>query len=365
MPGVRVESGNLFFFFAYDIGFDVRLGEAGRLCEGVESPGIRGLRPAPAHLQYRPKPLVVSHAPVVLGTPSGPIRLDASAKLFDFGGLSVTLSLPVSGMPWDEYVGTAIALENDPRLEAGARTIAERLFEAVRPAVARPSFTDLAEEYALWHVGRFSPGMTGSEALAALGNDVARLLMLEGGAFAPEALPEIVGNPVRYYENDLFLAEWDAAFVYDPKYQDTLEVVEFVNVQMLELRFFDRMLHAAIDEMGEEIRRRRRLPSIFLDPYGKPLRRLSELKLDVTLLRERTDNTLKMAGDAYLARIHEAVRRKAGADRWEATIRDQLRTLEDIYAVLNNRAAAARSEALETIIILLILIEIGMGLFRH
>jgi hypothetical protein len=361
---VRVETGNLFFFFAYDIGFDIRLGEAAALCRGVESPGLTGSRPAPAHLQYRPKPLVVPLGKVTLPGGAAPVALDASAKLFDFGAMSVTLSLPVADMAWAGYVDTAVALENDPRLAVEAEAIARRLFDAVRPAVARASFADLAEEYALWHVGGFSPPMRGTEALSALQGGIARLLMLETGNFAPEALPEIVGNPVRYYDNDLFLAEWDAAFAYDPKFHDTLEVIEFLNVQMLELRFFDRLLHAAIDEMGDEIRRKRRLPAILHDPHEKPLQRLSELKLDVTLLRERTDNTLKMVGDAYLARIHETVRRKAGADRWEATIRDQLRTLEDIYTVLNNRAAAGRAETLEAIIIVLILIEIVMGLFR-
>jgi hypothetical protein len=365
MIDVRVESGNLYFFFAFDIGFDIRLGDAAALCRGAESPGLQGLRPAPAHLQYRPKPLVVSLGTVAIGGPTGGVTLDATGKLFDFGALSITLSMPVSAMPWGDYVTTAIALEADSRLEEEARQLARRLFDTVRPAVARASFSDLAEEYALWHVGGFSPAMRGTEALSSLSSGIARLLMLEPGSFAPEALPEIVGNPVRYFDNDLFLAEWDAAFAYDPKFHDTLEVIEFLNVQMLELRFFDRLLHDAIDEMGEEIRRKRRLPAILHDPYDKPLRRLSELKLDVTLLRERTDNTLKMVGDAYLARIHETVRRKAGADRWEATIRDQLRTLEDIYTVLNNRAAAGRAETLETIIIVLILIEIVMGLFRN
>jgi hypothetical protein len=365
MDDVRVESGNLYFFFAFDIGFDIRLGDAAALCRGAESPGLQGLRPAPAHLQYRPKPLVVSLGTVAIGGTSGGVTLDATGKLFDFGALSITLSLPVAAMPWPDYVATAIALKADPRLEDEAWKLARRLFDAVRPAVARASFSDLAEEYALWHVGGFSPPMRGTEALSALQGGIARLLMLEPGSFAPEALPEIVGNPVRYYDNDLFLAEWDAAFAYDPKFHDTLEVIEFLNVQMLELRFFDRLLHDAIDEMGEEIRRKRRLPAILHDPHEKPLRRLSELKLDVTLLRERTDNTLKMVGDAYLARIHETVRRKAGADRWEATIRDQLRTLEDIYTVLNHRAAAGRAETLETIIIVLILIEIVMGLFRN
>jgi len=36
-------------------------------------------------------------------------------------------------------------------------------------------------------------------------------------------------------------------------------VLEFLNVQLLELRFFDRILHEAIDGMADELRPRRRL----------------------------------------------------------------------------------------------------------
>ena len=43
----------------------------------------------------------------------------------------------------------------------------------------------------------------------------------------------------------------------------------------------------------------------------------------------------------------------------------QLKALEDIYTILNNRAAAARAETLEMIIILLIALEIVMGLLRR
>jgi uncharacterized Rmd1/YagE family protein len=87
--------------------------------------------------------------------------------------------------------------------------------------------------------------------------------------------------------------------------------------------------------------------------------------MDVSLLRERINNALKLAGDVYLARIYEEARRKAGAEKWEGTIRDQLKALEDIYTILNNRAAASRAETLEMIIILLIALEIVMGLLRH
>jgi len=55
----RVASGHLFFFYAYDAGFEIALEKARALCEASDSPGIAGLRPAPAHLQYRPRPLTV------------------------------------------------------------------------------------------------------------------------------------------------------------------------------------------------------------------------------------------------------------------------------------------------------------------
>jgi hypothetical protein len=228
--------------------------------------------------------------------------------------------------------------------------------------VTRPDFADIVEDYSVWHVGAFVPEMTGSQVLARLSQDIARLLTLEQGTFSAEAVTGFVRNPIRYFENDLILAEWDAAFSYDRSFRDTIEVLEFLNVQMLELRFFDRILHAAIDEMGDELHKRRTIRSLLHDPYEKPLRRLSEIKMDVSMVRERITNALKIAGDAYLARVYDEARRKIGTDRWEGTIRDQLKTLEDIYTILNNRAAAARAETLELIIILLIALEILMGL---
>ena len=364
MTGIRVVSGHLFFFYAFDAGFEIALDAARSLCEASESPGLAGLRPAPPHLQYRPKPLVVP-AGKVSATVSGKTRsLDAAVKIFDFGALSVTLTLPVRDLPWEEFTEAAHALSTEGELEKPAREAALRVFERIRTAVSRPMFAELVEEYYLWHVGSFSPGMTGTEALARIPRDIAGLLTLERGDLSETAIAEIVRSPIRYFENDLFLAEWNAAFVYDPKFQDTAEVLEFLNVQLLELRFFDRLLHDAIDGMTEELLPRRRLFHVLHDPYEKPLRKLSTIRTDISLVRERIYNALKLVGDAYLARVYEEARRKVGAEKHEGTVRDQLSTLTDIYSVLNHQAQAARSETLELIIILLIALEIVMGLLR-
>lgn len=364
MSGIRVDSGHLFFFFAYDAGFEIALDAARTLCEASESPGITGLRPAPPHLQYRPKPLIVPGGTVAVSVSGNSYPLDAAVKIFDFGALSVTLTLPVRDLPWEAFTEAAHVLSTEGGLEKHAREAALRVFERIRPAISRAMFADLVEEYSLWHVGTFSPGMTGTEALARISGDIACLLILERGNLCETAIAEIVRSPIRYFDNDLFLAEWNAAFVYDPRFQDTAEVLEFLNVQLLELRFFDRLLHDAIDGMSEELRPRRHFFRILYDPYQGPLRKLSQIRTDVSLVRERIYNALKLVGDAFLARVYDEARRKVGAEKYEGTVRDQIATLSDIYTVLNNRAAAARSETLELIIILLIALEIVMGLLR-
>ena len=364
MSGIRVASGHLFFFYAYDAGFEISLEEARPLCEASDSTGIAGLRPAPAHLQYRPRPLTVPSGTVSVTVSGKTYLLDATVKLFDFGALSVTFTLPLEDLPLDEYAEIALSLAAEDGMEKSARDAARRLFERIRPSVSRPMFADLVEEYCVWHVGGFSPGMSGTEALARLPLEIARLLTLERGELSEAAVGDILRTPIRYFDNDLFLADWNAAFVYDPKFQDTAEVLEFLNIQVLELRFFDRLLHEAIEGISESLRPRWRLFHILHDPYEVPLRKLSGIRTDVSLIRERIYNALKLVGDAYLARVYEEARRKVGAEKHEGTVRDQLATLTDIYTVLNNQAQAAREETLELIIILLIAIEIVMGLLR-
>ena len=357
-------SGHLFFFYAYEAGFEVDLEKARTLCEASDAPGIAGLRPSPPHLQYRPKPLVVPAGTVEAEVEGNRFRLDAAVKIFDFGALSVTLTLPARDLPWEEYRSTALALSAGTGLEKSARAAVERVFDRIRPAVSRPMLSDLVEEYSLWHVSEFSPPMTGTQALEELPQDIARLLTLEEGKFSEAAIAEILRSPIRYFDNDLFLADWCASFAYDPKFQDTVEVLEFLNVQLLELRFFDRLLLEAIDATAQELRRRGRIYHILHDPYEKPLHKLSQISTDVSLVRERIYNSLKLVGDAYLARVYEEARRKVGAERHEGSVRDKLATLTEIYTVLNDRAQASRTETLEMIIILLIVFEIVMGILK-
>ena len=98
---------------------------------------------------------------------------------------------------------------------------------------------------------------------------------------------------------------------------------------------------------------------------GVLARRAREFKRTVMVGRTHGVHAEPTTLGLKFALWYDEARRKVGTEKWEGTIRDQLKALEDIYTILNNRAAAARAETLEMIIILLIALEIVMGLLRR
>jgi hypothetical protein len=181
------------------------------------------------------------------------------------------------------------------------------VFERILPAVSRPKLQDLVEEYSLWHVSEFSPPLTGTQALERLPQDIARLLTLEEAWFSEAAIAEILKNPIRYFDNDL---SWrtGAPPSLRPEVPGHREVLEFHNVQVLDLRFFYRCSRGYRRHARSCARRRNY--HILHDPYESRFTSFPNVT-GVSLVRERINNSLTLFGDANLAR---GTRRRAG--RW-------------------------------------------------
>jgi uncharacterized Rmd1/YagE family protein len=91
---------------------------------------------------------------------------------------------------------------------------------------------------------------------------------------------------------------------------------------------------------------------------------ISRLQIEHAALFEGVNNSLKLVGDQHLARLYHAAAARFHLPEWDASILRKLGTIESIYSKLSDRAAGRRAEALEIIIIVLILFEIVMGLMR-
>jgi uncharacterized Rmd1/YagE family protein len=80
--------------------------------------------------------------------------------------------------------------------------------------------------------------------------------------------------------------------------------------------------------------------------------------VDSAIFFERVNNTLKLIGDQYLARVYRLASRRFHFESWDAAILRKLQTLDSIYGKMSDQATARRMEALEWIIIVLIAISI-------
>lgn len=86
--------------------------------------------------------------------------------------------------------------------------------------------------------------------------------------------------------------------------------------------------------------------------------------MEANALYERTGNALKLVGDPYLARVYRLVAARFHLDTWEENIQRKLEVAEGVYQVVSDQASHFRTEFLEVVVVLLILIEIVLA-FMH
>jgi hypothetical protein len=158
------------------------------------------------------------------------------------------------------------------------------------------------------------------------------------------------------------VVQWDSAFIYDsePDANVVLDLLEFANSQLVEFRTYDARLDAELDSI---------YAGDFPPHRGALHRRESErraaqlrfLLVDIRELADRSNNALKITGDAYYARIYRAIASRLGLEVWQRQIEGKLDAVGDVYRYLVDQAQVARSEFLELIVIVLIAIEIIIG----
>jgi hypothetical protein len=100
-------------------------------------------------------------------------------------------------------------------------------------------------------------------------------------------------------------------------------------------------------------------------PYQRTLQELTEWRIESTLLSERVANSLKLIGDLYLSRVHSAAAAKVHLPEWERIITHKLGILDEFYERLDDRTRTAQSQTLELIVVILIVLEVLLALFRH
>ena len=363
-----VLAGILHIHLAFDWGDEIDLPRARTLIPS-EHLELARRRRTPISFSFRPPPVYIGLPPVSLELAElGKVEASAGLTLFDFGAISLALRVPFK-LPPERLQKLAASLSDPSAILQKARSVLKPMHERLLPVISQASWDEnLSEEFFVFQLPPGEP-LPEPELLTDPNRGgpagwLASLIRLEDTALSTDEMSEALRLHLSYSGEDLFVADWAAAVLIDRDCDETLQAIEFANLQLLEFRNIDDRLDQSLTGAYRTLHPLTRGWLPFWRLYARPLRVLGELKLEANTLFERTSNALKLVGDPYLARVYRLVARRFHLDEWEADIQRKLDVIEGAYKVVSDQADTLRSEFLEIIIILLITFEIVWSLLK-
>ncbi|MFT3878536.1 MAG: hypothetical protein QM703_02615 [Gemmatales bacterium] len=354
--------GILHAFVAFDWGDSIDL-ERARVLQPAELHALPRRRRTPSSFNFHPSPLRTHLPDVRLALPEiGDCQAEAVATLFDFAAVSLDLNVPFD-LDATGMVKLADWLADPLQIVAVARSALMPLYQRLKPAIRSPSWHDtMVEEYFVFQMTQ----ATGSakDWLSTNNTWLGNVLRLEHEPLSEDETADALRLRLSYSPEDVFVPDSGAAILRDHDCEETLQAIEFANLQLLELRHIDDRLDGILIETEKIFAKGS--PRIL--PWHGPSQKqklLGEMSVEASTLFERSTNALKLVGDTYLARVYRLLAERFRLSTWETGIQRKLDTLEGIYEVVTDRAEASRSTVLELIVITLIAVELILAFVKH
>jgi hypothetical protein len=351
-----VAHGSVTAFYLFDVGNALDLQQV-RTAIGSTITSRLSTRPAtPTHLQYQQPPLTLEGSVIGVGDVDG---CRVRFKVFDYGVVSVALSEDLP-QDWNQLLEQGLGWHDNASRAAQAERLCRDLLTRIPGAVSGVRDDFLSEDYVVFTMLYESREQTAEQLLATHGMDIARLLRGERDVLSPQERDEVLRHRISYYPTDVVIPTWSSALVYDRQSgaPGVLEILEFVNSQLLEFRYYDQLLDAELARIYAALQQDTWRPTWLSRRYTRAARQVHSLFIDVNELTDRAENALKIAGDVYAARVFGLAAARIGLEQWKSNVRDKLKTVDDIYRFAVEQASIARGEFLELTIVILIVLEL-------
>ena len=354
-------TGSAIAYRLYDVGYEIDLERAAALLRPATTARLRPARGEAQAIQIKNPPLLVPLDDDAIDVAGARCRADISARLYDFGVCALQFRVVApSPMSWDEFTAFGNTLDLKIDLTDRFRQRLQHLLGRLDAAIERPAIAPVTEDYVLFRIQALTDESGNGVAPSSLTDrHLVPLLIGEQRHLSDAARSELLAHRFSYYGDDLTVLTWDNALVVEPDAQDVdIEyLLEFANAQLLELRVYDALLDAELPAMYDRIQAARKRVRSF-STLRRLLADLQTRVADVTEIVERVENSLKVTDDVYLARIYAAALEIFRGQAWRRGIERKLAILRDTYVMLNGESQAARTEALEIVIVVLILAEL-------
>lgn len=350
----HIFSGNILILWAYDIGDDINLQKVEESSDIIKMP-----LQLPKHFKQYNVPLAIE-----LPHPHTHSRCIGS-KIHNFGVISLTYKIPFTDTLENLRVNCT---EFANKYQQQSALDAQSIYKKIEPFVTQPKFFQMCTSYVIIQIDPQPTTLDLTQLQKEYGSTIASTLRFETEILSEFQKNEILDSAIGYFRGSLIVIDVDAAFVYEEDYHDIIDLFEFANIQQLELRFFDRLLDHQINTIYERKETRLSwgayLPFIgafFSDPVGQ----LKKLKADISVITERLESSIKIAGEPYYSEIHNLLEEKLDLKSWHDGIDRKLRIVEDVQTLFQQKIDTAREDLFSVLIIILIFVEVMFGILRY
>lgn len=350
----HIFTGNIYIFHAFDVGDDINL-------EKIEKSGIFTVIPQASSKYFKNY-----HRPIAIQLPQSARSLAASScKIHNFGSISFTYKIPFKD-----------TLENirkdmntlDYKYYDQSTQDAKAVFGLIKEYINKALFYQMRSSYSVIQIDPQPELFTTTSLKEQYGGIIASALRFETETLSEYQKDEILESAIGYFRGDLIVVETYATFLYDDEYEEVLDLFEFANIQQLELRYFDRVLDQKLNLIYEG--RVVKIPFSAYFPFigvfaADPITSLGKLKADVSVITERLESSIKLAGEPYYSELYALLKDKLDLQNWNKAIDRKLEIIKDVQEVYLHKMDAIREDILSILIIILIFIELVVGLMSY
>ncbi len=253
------------------------------------------------------------------------------------------VKLTVKAVPPENIMVEALAVVPDVFAD-GVLAFKDRMLLAAEALLFKQDVEpDFKEEFTLYCVRDYSgdPRKTIDHV-----DKIVSLIKSESVSLSQAEIDKTINeSSLQYAKDDLTIVDWDGAFIFDldGDWQDTVDVLQVANVNLLRLRHLDQQLDTRLDAMSELLRR---VPNINRNEVRMMLSELMRLRAQSVIEFEHAERDIQLIGDWYAGRLYALASKKLHLERWRGSIRQVLASLEgmstmaaDHFSVTTERRA--------------------------
>lgn len=346
-------SGNILLFYVYDIGDDVDL-EAIRKKNFVK---IADIPLSPFFKNY--------HLPLSFRfkdeNEAEDLQKDGGhclfRKVYNFGVISFCYRVPFeeSLEALKHKVGAV-----KKKFDVLSKNAAAEAFNHIQSAVNKPHFANLEGLYVAIQITPLA-SITAEQFREENSQKIASLLRLEMQTLSEHQRTEVLSATTSYYGQDMIIVDTNAALIYDDEFFEPLEFLESASIEKLELQYFDRVLDEKLNYFYAQSSYK--IPLIAYIPFMSsqvdlPVSRLAKLRVDISVVTERLENSVTSSGDVYFSNFYAILVDRFFIKEWRDSINRKLGIIKDLYTVYQDRLDTIHEEFLSLVIIVLIVVEV-------